>query len=82
MKGSYKPPLLFSAGLMILGVIAVLSNPLNPLFIVLGMFFIGIAMVNLAIAIPVEERRRIVAVRPPEPKKVRKVRKRARKRRK
>ena len=83
MKGSYKPPLFFSAGLMILGVIAVLSNPLNPLYIVLGMFFIGIAMINLALAIPVEERKRALIIKPVKQPKIRtKQRRKAKKRRK
>ena len=70
MRGSYKPALFLSAGFFILGIISVLSNPLNPLFIILGMALIGIAMINLAAAIPVPQKRHAqIPVRQAKPKK-------------
>ena len=84
MRGFSKPPLFLSAGLFILGVLTVLSGPTSPSIITLGMFFIGIAMVNLALSIPVSEKRpvRIEKIEHAKPARPRRPKKKARKRKK
>lgn len=63
MKAFSKPAIFLSSVFFILGVIAIYSNPTSVLVITLGMFLIGVAMINLAFSIPTPMPRKARAVR-------------------